>query len=461
MQARAYARVQNATRRARAAAARVGQLESTVKHDVLRALAEALTRRGAEILEANDEDLLASAVPHAMPPEVVVGPERLELLAGQLRMLAEAADPIGEVLHDSREFDGVHLRQIRAPIGVLAVLFEDPVVLVRSAAMLFKAGSAAVLHHMSSPVSRTEAALMAVLHEVWEAHEIPVDSVALLCDDYRSTTRHLLNAQGEVDLVLPILPRPISPQLRAESGVPIADLSVGNCHVYVDSAASLPLAVDVVLRSKVPFMTTPSAVEQVLVHLDVAPVFIPRLRTALAEHDIGLRVDENAGRYAADAPREPASWPRGYRAPQLNCAVVGSIDEAIARINRFGAGHTEAVVTADEAAARRFSQAVDAAAVAVNTPTTFGSATAHYLDPDLGFSTNRLTPRGPLRLSELTSTKWLVGLGEPQFSSGGEGGAIPEVAVRSEPNRMPVAPARSSWELTLDQARAWSRTLPL
>jgi glutamate-5-semialdehyde dehydrogenase len=327
----------------------------------------------------------------------------------------------------------MQLCQVRVPIGVLALLFEDPMMLLRSAAMLLKTGNAALLHHLRSEVPLTEAILMTILREVLETHGVPVDAAQLLCDDYRSTTRYLLDAHGEVDLVIPILSRPIAPQLRAESTVPIADIGAGNCHVYIDAAADMTLAIDVVLDSKIPFTTLPRAAEQVLVHVDIAEAFIPRLTDALAAHEIHMHVDDKTAHYApAASMADSSSWRSGYGTLDLGCAVVDSVTDAVAHINRYGSGHTEAVVTSDVGVAHRFSAGVDAGMVTVNAATTFAHANANPMDPELAFSTYRLAPRGPLKLREFTTTKWLAWPVELELT------AIAEVHEASDTDPVPV-----------------------
>jgi glutamate-5-semialdehyde dehydrogenase len=409
MQARAHAQVHGATRRARESATTLRQLDRATKDKVLRALAEALMRQASDILEANDLDLNDAPDPYALAAHLVVTEDRLEELAYVLRMLAAAPDPIGQIVRGSRQRSGMQLCQVRVPIGVLAVLFEDPTMLLRSAAMLLKTGNAVVLHHPGSEVPRTEAIFLQILREVMETHGIPADSAQLLCDAHRATIRYLLGARGEIDLVIPVLARPIAAQLRVEATVPIADIGAGNCHVYVDAAADIPLAIKVVLESKVPFTPQPRAAEQVLVHTDIAATFIPLLTQALAAHDIEVHVDDRTARFAPGAAiAESASWRCGYGTLDLGCAVVDSLGDAITHINRYGNGHTEAVVTSDAGVAQRFSASVDAGMVTVNAATTFPHTNANPMDPELAFATHRLAPRGPLTLTEFTSTKWVA-----------------------------------------------------
>lgn len=432
MQARAHAQVQGAARTAREAATTLRQLDRARKDKVLRALAEMLLHWAVEILEANEADLAAAPVPYELPPHLIVTESWLEELAYGLRMVAAAPDPVGEVIRSNRQRSGMQLCQLRVPIGVVAVLFEDPAIMVRSAAMLLKTGNAAVLHHLGSVVPRTETILMTILREVLETHGIPVDSAQLLCDPYRSTTRFLLRAHGGIDLVVPVLARPIPAQMRTETTVPILDIGTGNCHVYVDASADLALALRIVVDSKLPFAGVPRAAEQVLVHADVAETFIPRLTQVLSERGVGVHVDDRTSRYApAAAIADAASWRSGYGTLDLGCAVVDSVVEAVAHINRYGNGHTEAVVTSDMDVAQRFSAGVDAAMVTVNAPTTFPHANANPMDPELAFSTHRLAPRGPLRLNEFTTTKWLAWPVELEFVSPAEADEPDEAALSS------------------------------
>jgi glutamate-5-semialdehyde dehydrogenase len=422
VQAAAYVSVHDANRRARAAAGQLRTLPRSIKDKALTALAEALIGYRAELLAANRADLASGQHSDARQDRLALTERRLESLADSLLATAAAPDPLGEVLRGSRQRSGVQLSQVRVPIGVVAVLYEDdPSVIVRATALLLKAGNALLLDSYRSEVPHTEDALVRVVRDVLETHGVPADAARLLPSKGRATMRHLLTSNREVDLVIPLLARGVPPQLMAEASVPVAEVGPGNCHVYVDAAADLDQATEVVLASKVNHQTLSNSAETVLVHAAVADRFVPSLIAALREHRVTVRGDARVvaltrtyGLGCGEATE--TDWHADFRGPELACAVVDSLGAAIAHIERHGTGHTETVVTADQDVATAFTARVDAATITVNTPTTFAHAAANPIAPELAYSTYRLHPRGPLDLSELTTTKWVAWPARQAFS---------------------------------------------
>jgi glutamate-5-semialdehyde dehydrogenase len=440
VQAAAYTRVHEANARARRAATTLRALDRSAKDKVLTALADALLHRAQEVFRANATDLAALPVEPAGLARLSITRPRLRELAYGLLTVAAAPDPIGEVLRESRQRSGMQLQQIRVPIGVVAVLVENqPEALVRAAALMLKSGNALLLHDHREGVAHTEATLVRIIREVLETHGVPADAVQLLPGDGRASIRHLLNSGGELDLIISLCARGVPRQWVAESSVPVAAIGPGNCHVYVDAAADLALAARIVLESKIPHAELSHAAEKLLVHTDVAALFVPALYTALRDRHVEVCGDERVIALVPDCPAAgEGDWRAEYQSLKLACAVVDSCADAISHINRYGSAHTEAVVTTDPAVARMFAARVDAATIVVNTPTTFGQTSANPLDPELAYSTRRLHPRGPLKLTEFTTTKWLAWPADQGFSplaapaAGPSGPSIPNPRPRHQ-----------------------------
>lgn len=441
MQASRWTQVREITARARQAGEELRELDRATKDKVLTALADTLIQRRTEILDANGADLHVDRDP-SRDPDRGPGPDterrragappdldarkltrqRLEDLAYGLLTTAAVPDPIGEVVRSRRQRNGVQMHQVRVPIGVVAVLHEgQPATVVRAAGLLIKTGNALVLQDCLGGAGRSNSTLVRIVREVLQTHGVPPDAVQLVPGGRRSeikaSVRHLLTSGGEVDLLVPLLSRGVPPQLRAEANVPVVQIGAGNCHVYVDAAADQELAMRVVLDSKVGHESRSRAAEKVLVHADIAERFVPTLHARLREHGVTLHADRRIAALAPGSiPVTEQDWRREYRSPDLVVAVVDSLAEATAHIARYGTGHTEAVVTGDAAVARAFTARVDAATVTVNAPTTFAHAAVNPIDPELGYSTQRLHPRGPLNLAEFTTTKWVAWPARHEFT---------------------------------------------
>nr|WP_281172611.1 glutamate-5-semialdehyde dehydrogenase [Pseudonocardia spinosispora] len=413
LQSQSHEHVAEGTRRARAATDSLRSLQRPEKDAALHALAAALLAHSHDILEANALDVAAARDQGVIKPRVdrlTLTQDVLETLAYGLQTVAALPDPVGEVIRGSRQRTGVEVCQIRVPIGVVAVLHEgQPSIIVQALGQLLKTGNAVLLFDAHESSTHTDKALVRVLRDALKNTEVLPDAIQLVSGHQRAVIRSLIITKGAVDLVIPLLQNGIPAQLLPEAAVPIVHIGSGNCHIYVDAAADLELATRVVLDSKVGHAALSHAVETVLVHADVAEEFIPKLHAALQEHGVTVHADE---RFAALAPGVTEAtehdWDSDYRTMHLAAAVVDSSRDAIAHIARHGTGHTECVISADMDLARAFAAQVDAATVAVNTPTTFSQSATNLMDPELAFSTQRLRPRGPLGMSDFTTTKWLA-----------------------------------------------------
>lgn len=407
--------VHQAARRARVAAAELALLTRECKDAALRLMADALVARAGEILEANAEDLRRgreSGLSAALLDRLELTERRITAIADALRVVVGLPDPVGEVLRGGVLPNGLELRQVRVPIGVVGMVYEGrPNVTVDATGLALKAGNAVLLRGSSSAES-SNTALVRVLRDALTEAGLPADAVQLLpCHD-RASVRYLITARGLVDLVIPRGGAGLINTVVQEATVPTVETGVGNCHVYVDAAADPDMAERVVLNSKVRRCSVCNAAESLLVHAAVAESFVPRITRALAEAGVTVHADPRFAALAGDTgrvvPAEEADWDTEYLSLDIAAKVVDSLDEAVAHITEHGSGHTEAIVTDDVRAAREFVARVDAAAVMVNASTAFTDGGEFGMGAEIGISTQKLHARGPMGLPELTTSKWVV-----------------------------------------------------
>ena len=404
--------VHAAAGRARQAAGTLALATREAKDAALRAMAEALVARAPEILAANAADLAAareSGMAEAMQDRLKLTEARIDGVADGLRTVAGLPDPVGEVLRGGNLPNGLEIRQVRVPMGVVGMVYEGrPNVTVDAAGLALKSGNAVLLRGSSS-AERSNTALVAVLRDALTAAGFPADAVQLLpCHD-RATVRHLITARGLVDLVIPRGGAGLINTVVEQATVPTIETGVGNCHVYVDATADLDQAEAIVLNSKTRRPSVCNAAETLLVHEVVAAEFLPRILRALNENGVTVHGDETVQAAGGNVtPAEPADWDTEYLALDIAAKVVGSLDEAIAHIAAHSSGHTDAIVTADITAARQFTARVDSAAVMVNASTAFTDGAEFGMGAEIGISTQKLHARGPMGLAELTSSKWVV-----------------------------------------------------
>jgi glutamate-5-semialdehyde dehydrogenase len=400
---------------ARAASRRMALLSRAEKDAALLVLADALDAASGEIVAANAEDLergRAGGMAQGLLDRLTLDAPRVAAVAGALREIVALPDPVGEVVRGSTLANGLQIRQVRVPMGVVGMIYEArPNVTVDAAGLGIKSGNAVILRGGSAAAS-TNRALVAVLRRALEGQGLPADAVALLEGD-RDAVRALMTARGLVDLLIPRGGAGLIQTVVTESTVPVIETGVGNCHVYVDAAADLDKALAIALNSKTHRPSVCNAAESLLVHREAAPDFLPKALAELSGAGVALHTDERASDAAdgAGLPHEPATeedYAAEYLALEMSVRVVDSIDEALEHIQRYGSGHTEAIVTEDRAAARRFTAEVDAAAVMVNASTRFTDGGEFGFGAEIGISTQKLHARGPMALPELTTTKWIV-----------------------------------------------------
>lgn len=405
--------VHAAARQARAAAGALALASRATKDAALNAMAQALLAATPELLAANERDLGAgrhAQLSEALLDRLALSAQRVAAAADGLRLVAGLADPVGEVLRGGVLPNGLRLRQVRVPLGVVGIVYEArPNVTVDAAGLAVKAGNAVLLRGSSS-ARHSNSALVRVLRAALQGSGLPADAVQLLPSEDRASVRHLITARGLVDVVLPRGGAGLIDAVVREATVPTIETGVGNCHVYVDAAADLDTALRVLLNAKTRRPSVCNTAETVLVHAEIAERFVPRMVAALSEAGVTVHGDklvvELGG--AAVVAATDADWDTEYLSLDIAAAVVDSLDHAVSHIAEHGTGHTEAIVTTSLSAAEQFTARVDAAAVMVNASTAFTDGCEFGMGAELGISTQKLHARGPMGLPELTSTKWIV-----------------------------------------------------
>jgi glutamate-5-semialdehyde dehydrogenase len=384
------AQVHDAARRARAAARTLGTLDTTTKNRALHAAADSVLARVQEILSANGEDLdaaRAANTPEAMLDRLALNPNRVDGIAAGLRQVAGLPDPVGEVLRGSTLPNGLQIRQQRVPLGVVGMVYEGrPNVTVDAFGLTLKSGNAVLLRGSSS-AAQSNAALVTALRAALVAEGLPADAVQLLPSADRASVTHLIQARGLVDVVIPRGGAGLIDAVVRDATVPTIETGVGNCHVYVHEAADLDVAERILLNSKTRRPSVCNAAESLLVDAAIAEHAVPRLIGALQNAGVTVHLDPSEDELRAE-----------FLSMDIALAVVDGIDDAIAHVNEYGTGHTEAIVTTNLAAAQRFTERVDAAAVMVNASTAFTDGEQFGFGAEIGISTQKLHARGPMGL---------------------------------------------------------------
>jgi glutamate-5-semialdehyde dehydrogenase len=397
--------------RAREASLGLGLATRAQKDAALLAMAEALLERAEPVLAANAEDVAraeSGGTPAGIVDRLRLTPERLEGMAQGLRDVAALPDPVGEVVRGSTLANGLELRQVRVPFGVVGMIYEArPNVTADAAGICLKSGNAVLLRGSSSAAA-SNAAIVEVLREAAASTGLDPDVVQLVPADSHDTVKALMRARGHVDVLIPRGGAGLIRAVVEESTVPVIETGVGNCHVYVDAAADLDKALAVVVNAKTHRPSVCNAAESLLVHADVADAFLPRVVEALQGAGVTIHGDESFAAYDGVVPATDEDWDTEYLSLDLAARVVPDLDEALAHVRRHSSQHSEAIVTEDQRAARRWVAAVDAAAVLVNASTRFTDGGEFGFGAEIGISTQKLHARGPMGLPEMTSTKYVV-----------------------------------------------------
>jgi glutamate-5-semialdehyde dehydrogenase len=402
--------------RAKQASHRLATLDTATKDAALAAIADALEARSDEILEANAGDLddgRAAGLDAALIDRLSLDRDRIAAMAAGVRDIIALPDPVGEQIEQRTLPNGLDLKKVRVPLGVVAIIYEArPNVTADAAALAIKSGNAVVLRG-SSTAERSNAVLARIVAEAGEGAGLPEGSVQLLAGGDRDDLRELVRLEGLVDLAIPRGGEALKDFLKVNATVPVIYAAAGNCHVYVDAAADPEMARSVAFNAKVQRPGVCNASETLLVHAEAAPAVLPGLLKHLQEAGVELRTDARARSIAGslgDSLGEATErdWETEYLGMTMAVRVVDSIDEAIEHVNRYGTGHSEAIVTSDAQVGERFVNEVDAACVYVNASTRFTDGGEFGMGAEMGNSTQKLHARGPIGLRELTTFKYVV-----------------------------------------------------
>jgi glutamate-5-semialdehyde dehydrogenase len=406
--------------RARAASMRLATSSTTERDGALRAMAAAMTDRADEVLEANAADMKAAESAGTPPPlldRLMLDRSRIEGIASAISTLALQADPLGQVVSGSRMANGIWLQQVRVPIGVVAMIYEArPNVTADAAALCVKTGNAVILRGGSLAI-RSCLAITRVLAEAATGAGLPADAIQSIGSTDRAATDELMSLHGLVDVLIPRGGAGLIRSVVENSKVPVIETGVGNCHVYLHGSADPAMAQRIVVNAKCQRPGVCNAAESLLVDESTYESMLPPILKALEASGVDVLGDERTcALHAIDhiSLAGEDDWGAEYLDLRMSVKVVSGLDEAIEHINRYGTKHTEAIVTEDYEAARRFLDEVDAAAVFVNASTRFTDGAEFGLGAEIGISTQKLHARGPMGLVALTTTKYM-GLGNGQI----------------------------------------------
>lgn len=398
--------------RAKTAAGALAAVRTAEKNAWLLASADALEKRADEVLTANAEDVAAApeyGLTAASIDRLTLTPARIKSVADGLRQVAALPDPVGEVREGGVRPNGLQVLKVGVPLGVIFFLYESrPNVTADAAGLCVKSGNAVILRG-GKEAARSNAALHHVLAGELPRHGLPADAVQLVPTADRDAVGHLLRLSEFIDLTIPRGGEGLIRRVAAEATMPVLKHYLGNCHVYVDAAADLEMAERIVANAKCQRPGVCNAAESLLVHTAVAEAFLPRVGAALMEQGVELRGCPDTRRLIPEAkPATEADYAAEFLDLILSVKVVPDLDAAIAHVSAYGSKHTEAIVTRDVSAARRFVQAVDASAVMVNASTRFNDGFELGLGAEIGISTDKFHARGPCGLRELTTYKYVV-----------------------------------------------------
>ena len=406
--------------RAKEAAAVLAKTSSEQKNKALQTAAKALRRHTDDILNANEEDLQrgrANGMSEALLDRLMVNSARIDAMAEGLEQIVTLDDPVGEILSMKKRPNGLMIGQMRVPFGVIGIIYESrPNVTADAFGLCFKTGNAVILRGGSDAIC-SNTAIAGILQEALVSAGMPKDSIQLLTDTSHETAREMMRLNRYIDVLIPRGGARLIRTVVENSTVPVIETGTGNCHVYVDEYADLDMAVNIIVNAKTQRLGTCNTCESLVVHEKVAKEAIPGIARALFEKEVEIRGDEEARKLVPEIHEaSEEDWGREYLDRIISLKVVDSIDAAIAHINRYNTGHSEAIITKDYGHAQQFLQEVDAAAVYVNASTRFTDGFEFGFGAEIGISTQKLHARGPMGLLALTSTKYII-YGDGQIRS--------------------------------------------
>ena len=398
--------------RAKEASYVLAKMGTEEKNRGLAAAAEAILSRQEAILAANAEDIRRAkekGMASGMVDRLLLTPERIQGIVEGMRQVIGLEDPIGEVLSMKKRPNGLMIGQKRVPLGVVGIIYEArPNVTADAFALCFKTGNAVILRGGSDAICSNQAITDAIRVGL-KTSGIPEDAIALLSDTSRETAAQFMRLNGYLDVLIPRGGAGLIRTVVENSTVPVIETGTGNCHVFVDESADFDMALDILFNAKTQRIGVCNACESTLIHKNIAEKFLPLMKRRLDEKHVEIRADEASRAIVPEfKTATEEDWGTEYLDYILSCKIVDSVDEAIAHINRYNTGHSEAIVTSDYANAQKFLDEVDAAAVYVNASTRFTDGFEFGFGAEIGISTQKLHARGPMGLLALTSTKYII-----------------------------------------------------
>lgn len=397
---------------ARTAARTLATAPREVKDAALHAMADALDAARESVLAANTEDVQRaedSGTSAALVDRLRLTDSRIDAMVSGLRQLAALPDPVGDVVRGWTNANGVEVRQVRVPLGVVAIIYEArPNVTADAAGISLKAGNAVLLRGSSSALS-SNAAIVEALRAGLEKAGLPVTAVQLV-EGGREVTNELMAARGVVDVLIPRGGAGLINAVVEGAKVPVIETGTGNCHLFIDASADLDMALEILINAKVQRPSVCNAAETLLVHRDIAADFVPRAVAAMAEHGVRVHAEERFAEVAGEGVQaaQPGDFDDEWLSLDLSAKIVDGLDEALEHVHIHTSGHSETIVTQTLESSRRWSAEVDAAAVLVNASSRFVDGEQFGFGAEIGISTQKLHARGPMALSEMTSTKYVV-----------------------------------------------------
>lgn len=402
----------NICKRAKEASYVLAKLPTETKNSALHNMADALEKHAEEILEANKKDVEASkirGVKEALIDRLVLNKSRISKMAQCLREVAELPDPIGEIVKTWVRPNGLIIGQMRVPLGVVAVIYESrPDVTSDAAGICIKSGNSVILRGGSDAIN-SNIVIGKVLSESAIKSGIPDGAIQVVPTTDRSAALELMRMREYVDALIPRGGVDLIKAVIENARVPVIETGTGNCHIYVESDADLDMAINIIINAKCQRPGTCNAAEKLLVHKDIAPIFLPKIISALRRHGVEVRGCEETCKIVSDIKHATEEdWYTEYLDLIIGIKIVNSLDEAIAHINKYGTKHSDAIITSDFDKALRFIRDVDSAAVYWNASTRFTDGNQYGLGAEIGISTQKLHARGPMSVQHLTSTKYFV-----------------------------------------------------
>ena len=387
-------------------------LGTTKKNQALEAVANALNEKADYLIAENEKDMQAgkeAGMHQGLLDRLLLTKDRIAQMAEGLIQIAGLEDPIGEVLSMKKRPNGLLIGQKRVPLGVIGIIYEArPNVTADAFALCFKAGNAVILRGGSDALESNKA-IVAAIRNGLKKENIPEDAIALIEDTSHETAREFMRMNGYLDVLIPRGGAGLIRTVVENSTVPVIETGTGNCHIYVDESADLDMALDIIFNAKTQRIGVCNACESTLVHRKIAKEFLPLMKKRLDEKNVEIRADEDACSIVPEfTAATEEDWGKEYLDYILSCKIVDSVDEAIAHINHYNTGHSEAIITKDYENAQKFLNEVDAAAVYVNASTRFTDGFEFGFGAEIGISTQKLHARGPMGLPALTSTKYII-----------------------------------------------------